>query len=303
MAPALRVVLAFVAANAFAAAASLILFPASTVSGFFWDVTPPISAAMLGALYFAAGLQVAYAALRGWWEPARYLAPMVVVFATMILLASYLHLHKFAQGPELDYWLAVYVVALVAAAVFYYQHERGGANWGVAGRRTPRAVRVTALVVGVLAAAFAVAGFTNQLLVTMSPGWVDELWPWALMPLTTLVFLAWVGAFAVGLLWVAYDPDRRRTRPVAYLLVVTAALLAIMLVVHRQDLRPDPVGVGVFCAGLAGLGLLGAFMLLFDRRHLSSAAPPPAGAMPARRQRDAIAAGSPTAPLREVCHG
>jgi len=295
MSPAMRLVLAFVAANAFAAAAFLMLFPAGSAQ-FFWHVTPPISAGMVGALYLAAAVPVAYAAIGGVWEPARYLAPMVVVFAALMLLATVRHLHKFDSGPKLTYWLAVYVVALVAGVVFYYQHERGGADWAVTGVPTPQAVRAIALVAGLLAAAFAVAG-------SVAPDRVAALWPWALTPLTTLVFLAWVGAFAAGLLWVAYDPDRRRTRPVAYLLVGAAALLAATLVAHRGDLRPDPAGIGAFCVGVAGIGLLGAFMFLFDRRRVSGQAPLRAGEPSAPRDDDALAHYLSVSDVSEVSHG
>lgn len=251
----MRLILASVAANAFAAAASLVLFPAGTDAGFFWEFAPPIGAAMFGALYLAAGLLVAQAAIVGLWEPARYLAPMVVVFTGMVLLTTYLHLDRFDGGPKLLYWLAVYAVALVAGAVFYYQHERGGASWKVAVRTTTPAVRAATLAAGALAAAFAAVGYA-------APGFVSGLWPWELTPLTTRAFLSWVGAFAVGLLWVSHDPDRGRTRPVAYMLVVTAALLAAMLLLHREDLSPEPLGVWLFGAGVAGIGLLGALMLL-----------------------------------------
>jgi uncharacterized membrane protein (UPF0136 family) len=251
----MRLILAFVAANAFAAAASLVLFPAGTDAGFFWKISPPIGAAMFGALYLAAGLLVARAALVGLWEPARYLAPMVIVFSTMVLLTTFLHLDRFDDGWRIFYWLAVYAVALAAGIFFYYRHERGGASWKVVDGRTPRAVRRTTLAVGVLTAAFAVVGYA-------APRFVMGLWPWELTPLTTQAFLSWVGAFAVGLLWASYDPDRGRTRPVAYMLVVTAALLAAMLPLHREDLSPEPLGTWLFCSGVAGIGLLGALMLL-----------------------------------------
>lgn len=44
-----------------------------------------------------------------------------------------------------------------------------------------------------------------------------------------------------------------------------AALLAAMLLVHRQDLGPEPLGAWLFCAGVAGIGTLDAFMLLSGR--------------------------------------
>lgn len=250
----MRLVLAFVAANAFAGATSLILFPAATDAGFFWALTPPVSAAMFGALYLAAGLLVVWASLKGVWESARYLAPMVVVFSGAMLVATLLHLDRFDGGAKFLYWLAVYTVALLTGGFFYYCHERDGATWEVRGQRTPPAVRLVALAVGVLAAAFAVVGYAV-------PGLVAGLWPWELTPLTTRAFLSWVGAFATGLLWAFYDPDRDRTRPVGIMLVATAALLAAMLLKHRGDLRPEPLGTWLFGVGTLGMGLLGGFML------------------------------------------
>lgn len=250
----MRLVLAFVAANAFAGAASLMLFPAATDTGFFWALTPPVSAALFGALYLAAGGLVARAAFKGVWETARYLAPMIVVFSALMLAATLLHLDRFDPGVRLGYWLAVYVTALVAGVYFYLRHERGGAVWAVRGQRTPPAVRSVTRVVGLVAAAFVVVGFAL-------PGFVMALWPWTLTPLTARAFLAWVGAFATGLVWVTYDSDRERTRPVGVMLIVTAALLAGMLALHRGDLAPGPLGFGLFALGLLGMGLLGGFML------------------------------------------
>lgn len=179
----MRLVLAFVAANAFAGAASLMLFPAGTDAGFFWALTPPVNATLFGALYLAAGGLVAWAAFKGVWETARYLAPMVVVFSALMLAATLLHLHRFDPGMRLAYWLAVYVTALVAGVYFYVRHERGGAAWAVRGQRTPPAVRSVTRVVGLVAAVFVVVGFAL-------PGFVMALWPWTLTPLTTQAFLA-----------------------------------------------------------------------------------------------------------------
>lgn len=256
----MRLVLAFVAANAFAGAASLTLFPASTDAGFFWALTPPVSAAMFGALYLAAGGLVAWAALKGVWETARYLAPMIVAFSALMLAATLFHLHRFDPGVRLVYWLAVYLTALVAGVYFYLRHEQGGAVWAVRGQRTPPAVRSATRFVGLFAGMFAALG-------SLLPGFVMSVWPWTLTPLTTQAFLAWVGAFAASLLWTSYDPDRERTRPVGVMLVVTAALLAVMLMLHRGDLEPEPLGVGLFALGLLGMGLLGGFMLAFGRNE------------------------------------
>ena len=48
-----RVTLWFVATNALIGATSLILFPTRTATLFFWEIAPPINAALFGALYLS----------------------------------------------------------------------------------------------------------------------------------------------------------------------------------------------------------------------------------------------------------
>jgi hypothetical protein len=250
----MRLVLALVAVNAFAAAVSLIGFPARTDAGFFWELTPPISAALFGSLYLVSGGLVTWAAVQGWWEPARGLVPMVLVFSGLMLTTTALHLDRFDGGGRLAYWLVVYAVALVAAVGFFVQHERAGARWAVDALPVA-AVRVVTLLTGVLLVGLVAVGY-------VAPALLAAHWPWPLTPLTTRAFLSWVGALGVGLVWTAIDTDRRRARPVAWLLVAAALVLTFMLVGYRHELSPGASGRWILGGGLAGLGLLGAVLLL-----------------------------------------
>jgi len=124
----MKIVFWFVAINALAGAISLIMFPANTDTLFFWKITPPISAALFGALYLGGAVVVAYVTRQGLWEPARYLVPILVSAGILISLTTFLHIDRFTSGFRLFYWSAVYVVAPLLAILFYVQHERGGAN-------------------------------------------------------------------------------------------------------------------------------------------------------------------------------
>jgi hypothetical protein len=55
----MKVVLCFVSANALVGACSLIFFPADTARLFFWEIKPPIDAALFGALYLGGAAVVA----------------------------------------------------------------------------------------------------------------------------------------------------------------------------------------------------------------------------------------------------
>src|SRR5262245_23416578 len=124
----MKIVFWFVAINALAGAISLILFPGSTETLFFWKISPPITAALFGALYLGGAVVVSLVTYRGLWEPARYLVPILVSAGVLITLTTFLHLDRFTPGFKLAYWLAVYIVAPLLAIVFYIQHERGGAR-------------------------------------------------------------------------------------------------------------------------------------------------------------------------------
>ncbi len=249
----LKLVLWFVVVNAYAGALSLILSPTNTQSTFFWEIAPAINAGMFGVLYLAAGSLVLQAVLRGQWEPARYLVAMVPVFTGMMLLTTLLHLDKFDKGVELGYWLMVYTVAPLAGIIFYLHHERGGANWQVVSEPIARSTRVAAVTTGAFAVLVAVVAYSFPNLITGS-------WPWTISPLMVRVFISWLSAFAVSLLWFGVDRDWSRLQPVATLLVSSVVLMLLMLLLHSDDLKPGSVTVWLFGAGIILIGLLGAFM-------------------------------------------
>ena len=127
----MKVVFWFVAANALVGACSLIFFPADTARLFFWEIKPPINAALFGALYLGGAAVVALVAYRAQWEQARFLVPILVSAGALISITTLLHLDRFSPGPRLVYWLVIYVGAPLLALLFYLQHERSGANWTV----------------------------------------------------------------------------------------------------------------------------------------------------------------------------
>jgi hypothetical protein len=201
-----------------------------------------------------------------------------------MLLSTLLHLDSFDPGGELAYWLLVYIVAPLAGIVFYVQHERGGASWRVVGQPVAPATRAVAVAAGAGAALF-------TLLAYVFPGAVAERWPWTISPLMVRVFVSWVSAIAVGLLWFAVEPDWSRLWPVAALLVGSAALMLLMLVVHREDLTPGSAAGWVFGAGLAGMALLGSFLFWRQRAPAAGARGSAAGPLPLRATGNRAAGG------------
>jgi hypothetical protein len=253
-------VLWFVALNALAGALSLILLPARTDDLFFWTITPPLNAALFGALYFGGAIAVGRVALGRRWEAGRILAPILISAGALISLVTFLHWGAFHPDFRLGYWLIIYIGAPLLAILIYTGQERAGANWAVTEPVVP-VVRWAAVVIGAL---LVLAG----LAILVWPEPAVALWPWPTGILMTRIFAAWFAAFGVGLLWFHIDRDWQRVRLLADLLILAALLDLAMLALHRADVPAASGNLWIYIAHLVGLGLLGLLMHVLQRRSV-----------------------------------
>jgi hypothetical protein len=254
----MRAVFWFVAANALIGALLLMFFPTRTDTLFFWEIRPPINAALFGALYLGGAAVVAWVSYRGLWEPARFLIPVLVAAGFFISLTTLMHLDRFAPGLKLIYWLVIYVGAPLLALYFYIDQERRGADWTVIEPVTP-ATRRIAVVIGIIILALGI-------LLLIAPDLVVSSWPWMVSPLMIRIFASWFSAFGVGFLWFLRERDWRRLQHVANLTIAASALDLLMVFLHRNDLNSAGLNLWVYCFHLLVFGLAGIVMHLLQRR-------------------------------------
>ena len=254
-----RLILWFVAVNALIGAASLLLFPGRTAALFFWEITPPLNAALFGALYLGGALVVGWVTYRGLWEPARFLVPVLVTAGVLISGITLLHLDRFTPGLKLAYWLLVYVGAPLLALWIYLAHERPPADWSAAVPIRP-GVRAAAVGLGALLVVLGLAAI-------VWPAPVVARWPWPTTPLMTRIFAAWFAAFGAGLLWFRVEPDWRRVRLIPVMMIAASAFDLLMLFVHRGDVPAAGPALWLFVLHLALFGLVGALFLFWQERR------------------------------------
>lgn len=257
----MKVVFWFVAANALIGACSLIFFPADTAHLFFWEIKPPINAALFGALYLGGATVVALVTYRGRWEQARFLIPILVSAGALISVTTLLHLDRFSPGLRMGYWLVIYVGAPLLALLFYVLHERSGASWTVT-RPVTRATRTLAVAVGAILVVLGI-------LALVRPESVVAQWPWPITALMVRIFASWFSAFGVGLLWFWVERDWERLRHVADLMVAAAGLDLLMVFIHRQDLTSIGPSLWLYCFHLALFGLVGLLMYRLQRKGVA----------------------------------
>ena len=132
--------------------AGFLLFPlAEETDRFFsWTIQPPLTAAFMGAAYWAAFVLIGWAARAGTWELARPALVPVTTIAVLLLVATLVHLDKFDLDSIFGwFWLVVYCSVPPALAVLVWAQARragraraaGAPDTGGAARDAPAAGR------------------------------------------------------------------------------------------------------------------------------------------------------------------
>ena len=128
----------------------LFVFPLRTADWFAWTVASPMTAVFLGASYWASAVLEVGGARARTWPQGRISVPAVMVFTTLTLVATLLHLPLFHLGADQAAqtravawgWLVVYAVVPVAMLVLLVRQRRAGADEGVRTARLPGWVRL-----------------------------------------------------------------------------------------------------------------------------------------------------------------
>ena len=253
--PTMRVILVLAAVLVFLAGFQLTVFAERTDEWFAWTIDIPMTAVFLGASYWSSAVLEVIGARSPGWGRARLTVWTVLVFTTLTLVATLVHVDKFHLDDDPTSarlvawgWLAIYAGVPVAMVVgLVLQSRARDAVAGGARRRLPPVLRW--LLLG-LAVVLVVPGAV----LFVHPSSAADLWAWPLTPLTAMA----VGAWLVGLGWAAAHAwlidDTNHVWPLGPTGVVFVVLQAIALGRYGDAL--DAAGTTQTVAYLAGLAWL-----------------------------------------------
>lgn len=263
----MRVILVVAAVLVFLAGFQLTVFPLRTADWFAWTIDVPMTAVFLGAAYWSSAvLEIAGARSVGWGR-ARLTVWTVLVFTSLTLVVTLVHLDKFHLGPAHPAsarlvtwgWLAIYagvpVAMLVVLAVQATSRTPAPRS---ALRPLPPGLRALLVVLAVVLLAGGVA-------LLLAPGWAAGGWPW---PLTDLTARA-VGAWLVGLGWAAAHArlidDVDRVQPLGMTGVAFVVLEAVALLRYGDAMDWSGRPAVVYVLVLGGIGATAAWILALGR--------------------------------------
>jgi hypothetical protein len=227
--PAMQRLLAAAAILVFIIGVPLYVATTATETFFAWTVTTPLSAAFLGASYWAAGVLELLASRQTRWCNSRIAVPAVLLFTVLTLVVTLVHLDAFHLNAVAPVtlaitwaWLIVYAVFPVAMALSLVLHRRRPAE------DPPRTEPVSRSVQWMLLAQGTILGAVGLALL-LAPRTIAPFWPWTLMPLCARAIGAWLVSLGVAAVHGAWENDYQRIRPaaVSYLVLVALQLVAL----------------------------------------------------------------------------
>ena len=247
-----------VSAGLAAIAGTMLFVGAGDTDRFFsWTIDPPLTAAFMGAAYWAAMVLLAWAARQQSWGRARTALPPVFTIAVLLLVATLIHQDRFHHDLFGRFWEAVYVIVVPLLAYLIWSELRLlGPAWR-GNRPLPAWLRAALGVQALVMAGFGVALFA-------APVGAASLWPWALTPLTGRAVGAFLIGFAVAAAFAAAEDDIDRLQGAAFAYAALGALELAAAALHWDDFTAPALGVAAyvaFCASVLALGAYGAVRL------------------------------------------
>jgi hypothetical protein len=215
-----------------AAVAGVLLFPlAEETDRFFsWTIEPPLTAAFMGAAYWAALVLIASAARAGTWEQARPTLVPAGTIAVLLLVATLIHLDKFDLDSIFGwFWLVVYCTVPPALAAMVWAQARRAAAPAAPGPPIPAALRAALVLQALVMGAIGAAMFID-------PSTAGDLWPWALTPLTARAVSAFLIGFAAAAAYAAADNRLARFAGAAHAYAALGALELLAAGIFGDDL-------------------------------------------------------------------
>jgi hypothetical protein len=256
--PSTRWILYIASALVFISGIQLFVLTEQTDQFFAWTINPPLTAAFLGAAYWASCAMEFTAARQPDWPRARIAIPAVFLFTTLTLIVTLLHIDRFhlARPEPLARsaawaWLAVYAIVPIAMGiVFALQVRKKGAE---PPRRFPLPIAIKGII-GVQGLILFLVG----VMLLLTPELLIPHWPWKLTPLTGRAIGAWGAALGVALAHALWENDWQRIKVSTISYTIFGILELVALARYPGDIdwsKPQSTAYIVFMVSVIAAGL------------------------------------------------
>ena len=253
MTPGVRAGLVAIASVIFWLGLSLFVFPTHTDDLFAWTIQPPLTAAFLGASYWASTtLAVACASERDWACGRAFAAPYFVA-GVVLLVVTIVHWDRFHMDAVTGWlWLILYAIFPPSVLLLLGRQLRTPGAEPPPGPRIATPLIALIGLQGVVMVALGVA-------LVVAPADASSLWPWQLTPLTGRAIGTFVLAQGALSLTVCREADWSRVRPAMVQMLVLGTLDLIAVARFSDTLDWDTAGAWLYLGFVVSLLAVGVY--------------------------------------------
>jgi hypothetical protein len=161
----------------------------------------------------------------------------VFLFATLLLIATFLHWDKFTHNhPVFWIWVFIYVVAPILTPIAFLRNWREDPNtFDDRDASVPLGLRIVWLVPGAIFLAAAAYAF-------IKPAWLIPLWPWKATPLTMRVMMSFYSMLGVAVIAVVREPRWSAWRVGLIGVIAWHALVLLAALLRQEDFKGGLLG-------------------------------------------------------------
>lgn len=246
----------------FIAGVQLFILSEQTDRYFAWTIPLPLTAAFMGAGYWAALAHALILVREPSWKGARASVPAGLTATTLLLIATVWHLNQFHLDSTSFItrfvtwvWIIVYVITPPIFLYFLVKGFRAPAEGNE--RRMPFSswVRTELLLLAAFGLIFGLGLF-------FLPGSFMPLWPWKVPPLASRAVGAWLTTFGVAAATIAWQNDRINTRGALASLFAFGILQLVVLLRYPGSVNfGNPLAWGYFLFLLLDIAASGSALL------------------------------------------
>jgi hypothetical protein len=253
MTPGVRAGLVAIASVIFWLGLSLFVFPGHTDDLFAWTIQPPLTAAFLGASYWASTTLAAACASERDWARGRAFAAPYLIAGVVLLWVTLVHIDRFHMDAVTGWaWLILYVVFPPSVLLLLGRQLRTPGVEPARSAPISRPLLALLLVQGCVMAALGTA-------LVIAPDDAASLWPWTLTPLTGRAIGTFVLSQGVLALVVCRERDWSRARPAMLQMVVVGGLQLVAVTRFTDTLDWDTAGAWIYLGFVASVLAIGAY--------------------------------------------
>lgn len=260
--PGMRSILLLASVLVFVAGFQLFILTEETARFFAWTVNPPLSAAFLGASYWSSCVLEYFAAREQSWARARIAVPAVLLFTTLTLITTLLHIGNFHLDVN-SYplytvaaawvWIAIYaLVPLMMGILLVVQLRAPGSD-------PPRRYPLPSWMRGLVALQAVVMVLLGAALF-LWPTQAIAFWSWMTGALSARAVGAWLLGLGIAAGQVVWENDLARVYPVMISTMVFSILQGIALLRYPGNFlwgTPQAWGYLVFLLSILVVGVAG----------------------------------------------